>query len=276
MAKASVLAALRSLDGISIRTDEPMQAHTPLRVGGPATIWAGVPSEETLQEVLQIAQKQRLKWKIHWPFENWLVKDNGFRGLIIRLVDNFEEAYLDHQNNIVAHSSVLWSRLPSLLPEFKEMQKWSGSIGGLFERNEENCLRGFPLEVHWVSATQKGTVTVSRRKKVMLPPNTVPVKIVFQGPRHQTGAVPTRIGTFFRLPKGEPLGVTLRDYGLCGIRLRNWKLSTHCPGLIVNLGKGNCRDALLLYKALRERVQKLHGTKWELSIPVIGSNRGKK
>lgn len=276
MAKAKALEALRKVDGVFIKTHEPLQNHTPLRVGGPTSMWAWVSTEEALQAVLQIAQKTKTKWRIHWPFADWLVRENGFNGLIIRLVDDFEEVYLDADQNIVAYSSVLCAHLPSLQPSFGEMNCWSGSIGGLFEKAEESVLRGFPMTVHWLSSTEKGVVTVSRRKKIILPHNTIPIKIHFHGPRLQKGAEPTRTGTFFRLPKGEPIYAKLQDYDLCGIRLRSWKLSSHTPGLIVNLKKGTCSDALLLYKALQERVQKLYGTKWELSIPIIGSKRGRK
>ena len=68
-----------------IRRDEPLAKHTTLRVGGPADIYVEPASEEDLAAVLAYCRERS------WPFfvlgrgSNLLVKDGGFRGVVICL-----------------------------------------------------------------------------------------------------------------------------------------------------------------------------------------------
>jgi UDP-N-acetylmuramate dehydrogenase len=270
-----IVQSLQKIDGITIRTQEPLHRHTPLRVGGPAKVWALVANENSLKRTILVAKRNRVRWKIHWPFDDWLVKDSGFNGIIIRLIGEFEQTY-SHEGTVVAHSAVLWSKLPSIAPWLEEFRRWPGTVGGLFQKNEANCLRGFPLRIHCLIDQEIETIEVSKRQKAQLPEDSIPLRIEIAGKRKARDLFPSRGGTLFKLPKGGAVHSLVHEYGLCGIRLRNWKLSTESPGLIIHTGRGNCSDAILLTKALQERIQKIHGTKWELNIPIIGTRRGKK
>ena len=86
---------LQDIQGISLRTKEPIHRHTPLRVGGPAAIWAWVANEKALLLCLKAARKHKVRWRIHWPFGDWLVRDGGYKGLIIRLTGDFEKILED-------------------------------------------------------------------------------------------------------------------------------------------------------------------------------------
>ena len=68
-----------------IRRHEPMAKHTTLRVGGAADFFVEPGSEEDLAAVLKYCAAQPLKFFILGRGSNLLVRDGGFRGVVICL-----------------------------------------------------------------------------------------------------------------------------------------------------------------------------------------------
>ncbi|NOY24706.1 MAG: hypothetical protein GXP62_02440, partial [Oligoflexia bacterium] len=90
----ALLDALERIEGVFVRTNEPMAAHIPLRCGGPAEVWAIVEDEAALRLALAAARKAGQRWWICWPFHEVLVRDGGVRGLVLRPGRGFEGAVL--------------------------------------------------------------------------------------------------------------------------------------------------------------------------------------
>src|SRR5277367_2068645 len=68
-----------------IRRDEPLAKHTTLRVGGPADLYVEPASEADLAGVLKFCGEQGIKFFILGRGSNLLVRDGGFRGVVICL-----------------------------------------------------------------------------------------------------------------------------------------------------------------------------------------------
>ena len=68
-----------------IRRDEPLAKHTTLRVGGPADIYVEPASEEDLAAVLAYCHERSRPFFVLGRGSNLLVKDGGFRGVVICL-----------------------------------------------------------------------------------------------------------------------------------------------------------------------------------------------
>ena len=81
---ANELAGLLSSATI-IRRDEPMAKHTTLRVGGPADVYAEPASEADLAAILKFCGEHGVKFFILGRGSNLLVRDGGFRGVVICL-----------------------------------------------------------------------------------------------------------------------------------------------------------------------------------------------
>src|SRR6266850_1044764 len=71
--------------GSVIRRAEPMARRTTLRVGGPADFYAEPANEADLSKVLQFCRDQKLPLFVLGRGSNVLIKDGGFRGVIICL-----------------------------------------------------------------------------------------------------------------------------------------------------------------------------------------------
>jgi UDP-N-acetylmuramate dehydrogenase len=88
---------LKTFLGDSVYFNEPMSHHTSFRVGGPADAFA-IPNDlNILTELIQGLGQRHLKFLIIGHGTNLLVKDTGFRGVIIVLKKAL--------NQIMAHSN---------------------------------------------------------------------------------------------------------------------------------------------------------------------------
>ena len=69
----------------ALLVNEPMQKHTSFRIGGPADLLAEPKTEEELQALLRVAQKNNVPVTLIGNGSNLLVLDKGIRGLVIKL-----------------------------------------------------------------------------------------------------------------------------------------------------------------------------------------------
>src|SRR6185369_13717301 len=68
-----------------IRCDEPLAKRTTLRVGGPADIYVEPANDEDLASIVKFCADHRLAFFVLGRGSNLLVKDAGFRGVVICL-----------------------------------------------------------------------------------------------------------------------------------------------------------------------------------------------
>ncbi|HEY5346020.1 MAG TPA: FAD-binding protein, partial [Verrucomicrobiae bacterium] len=68
-----------------IRRDELLAKHTTLRVGGPADVYVEPATEDDLASVVKFCSENEIKFFILGRGSNLLVRDGGFRGVVICL-----------------------------------------------------------------------------------------------------------------------------------------------------------------------------------------------
>src|SRR6266446_7554377 len=70
-----------------LRRNEPLAKRTTLRVGGPADVFVEPASEADLAAVLRICGENKMPFFVLGRGSNLLVKDGGFRGIVISLAN---------------------------------------------------------------------------------------------------------------------------------------------------------------------------------------------
>jgi hypothetical protein len=90
-----------------------------------------------------------------------------------------------------------------------------------------------------------------------------------RGKRRGSAQAPPPAGALFTPPPGDRAERLLSRSGLCGARLRDWRISEQ--GTAIQLGHGTCRELLHLAQGLQERVQRERGVALETRLPVVGS-----
>ncbi|HEY1490332.1 MAG TPA: FAD-binding protein, partial [Verrucomicrobiae bacterium] len=68
-----------------VRRDEPLAKRTTLRVGGPADVFVEPASDEDLAAILKFCGEQGVKFFVLGRGSNLVVRDGGFRGVVISL-----------------------------------------------------------------------------------------------------------------------------------------------------------------------------------------------
>jgi len=280
VAAADLLERITGETGFIIRPEEPLAQHVPLRVGGPVELWVEAQSEEALIRLIAHARSAGGRWRIHSPFSDWLVRDGGLKGTVIRLGQEFETIVLT-EDSIILGAASLWSGLPDGLAGglWDAVRRWPGSVGSLFAQGSAEELTG--LATH-IDVLRGGRIIQMQwpadGPAPALGESSVLLRIHLRralGARHwRTGPAPT--GTLFSDPTDSSIGKELARAGVLGTRLRRWRLSQTEPGTVVHLGGGTFKDLQMLVKGLRMRVEKTRGITLETRIPVLGNEPGRR
>ncbi len=278
---ALLVDALEALDGVAVRRDEPLAHHTPLRVGGPADVWAVVDSPDALLQAIKAARAQGVKWLVHWPMQDLLVQDGGFRGLVLRPGAGFEGVVQAAPDRVVLGAAAPVAALSRLGPSWwSTLERWSGTPGGLVHDGRGDQLSGMVTQVRWLRGRGVVEEAVAPGEAPPPPPTSAILVDVTLQPGLLVSAGDGHLGPyppgwlFADPPRGKGPARTaadeLVDARLEGTRLKSWRLSAERPGVAVNLGGGTAADLLLLAKGASARTHAMLGRKIDLRLPIVG------
>jgi UDP-N-acetylmuramate dehydrogenase len=68
-----------------VKQNEEMFKHTTFKVGGKADIWIRVKTRDELIKILSYINEEKIPYYIMGNGSNILVKDNGFRGIVLKI-----------------------------------------------------------------------------------------------------------------------------------------------------------------------------------------------
>ena len=263
---------LTQIEGISLHTNHRLCQHTPLRLGGMVEAWVRCNTIDALRLAMPIVRKQ--PWKIHWPFEDWLVRDGVWNGVLLRLEGDFEKVQVI-ENGIQLGSSALWSTLKGLENIPEELCEWPGTVGSaLLSDKAAQLFAGFELEVEWLHGRHKHRRYFDQQMPFTMPQSAIPLCIRIFNIRKARKLKPLPNGQVFQLEKktaGQSVPSLLQDLDLHAVRLRTWKISSNEPHRIVHLGHADFEDLQLLQKALNQKLQPARNVKLSFRLPVFGS-----
>ncbi len=284
-ALAGLADALRALDGVAVRVQEPFAAHLPMRSGGPAELWVEVDDLDAMRQALRTTRAHHYAWSLCWPFEDRLVRDGGLAGVVVRPGLGFETCTLLPAEPGLPLRLLMGAATPwAAAARFADQQgppavlaSWPGCPGGSYTRLDPTALEGLLCGLTYARGRKVERLDIAYGATP--PPLTgtavllsVEVPLAFPaGTRAQHDRpVPPPLGTLFEPPDAFDLTRQLRAAGVVGSRLRAWRMAWSEPGTLVNLGGGDTRSALLLAKGIAEHVKKSRGVEPKLRLPVDG------
>lgn len=83
----------------NVLKNEPMNRHTTFRIGGRADLFVKVQSIQQLQEAVCFLKNESIPFYIVGNGSNLLVSDNGIRGVVLQLSEQFSGYEFIHTNN---------------------------------------------------------------------------------------------------------------------------------------------------------------------------------
>ena len=283
-----------------IRRNESLAKHTTLRVGGPADVYVEPASEEDLAGVLTFCNERELPFFVMGRGSNLLVRDGGFRGVVICLAHaSFSRIEIDGERL----SCGAGAKLKDVAVEAKRnglsgvefLEGIPGSVGGALRMNagamggatfdavESVRLMDFAGNVRELAPKE---MSVEYRGCGALKTN-IALGVVFKCRPAPRGEIEQRMKAFnekrwesqpaapsagctFKNPPAIPAGKLIDELGLKGTRVGGAVVSAEHGNFIVNDGKATARDVLELIAILQARVKEARGIELQTEVEIIG------
>ena len=283
-----------------IRRNEPLARHTTLRVGGPADVYIEPASEEDLAGVVKFCSGRDVPFFVIGRGSNLLVRDGGFRGVIICLSHaNFGRIEVAdgrlHCGAGAKLKNVAVEARRHGLSGMEFLEGIPGSVGGALRMNA-GAMGGATFEVvesvrlmdfdgNVRELTPQG-MSVEYRGCGALK-NHIALGAVFKGRPDSQESIVQRMSAFsrkrwisqpaapsagcmFKNPETIPAGKLIDELGLKGTRVGDAVVSAEHGNFIVNDGNATARDVLELIAILKARVKEARGIELQTEVEIIG------
>ncbi len=287
---------------VTVREDVGLDAYTTLRVGGKADYFAEPETEAQLCALLSAAREGETPVLLMGNGSNLLVRDGGFRGLVIRLGKAFGQIRTDGEK-ITAQAGALMSQLArsardAELTGLEFAQGIPGTVGGGVYMNA-GAYGGEvgPLIETVRVLTEKGVRDVagadmdfSYRHSRAMAESWIVLSAVFTLKKGDAAAIDAAMrdfaarrkekqpleypsaGSFFKRPAGYFAGKLIEDAGLKGLRVGGAQVSEKHAGFLINRGGATAADFLALKDRVREEVQARFGVTLEPEVRIVGED----
>jgi UDP-N-acetylmuramate dehydrogenase len=293
-----------------IRKNEPLSRHTSFCIGGPADILASPADRDDLAALLREIKRQGGRHFILGGGTNLLVRDGGFRGVVISL-DHLNTIRIEREyRSVGGNYAVLLAEAGALLPKLHAFAMEQGltglefatgipgTIGGAVRMNAGTAGGEIGDIIESVTLIDSEGKLITRGRDEMgfgyrtsnIPEGHIVVdaKVIV---RHddkerirervrdlqekrkmsQPWGAPNA-GSVFKNPHEESAGRLIEKAGLKGRRVGDAMVSDKHANFIVNAGKATARDVIALMEIVKQAVLETSGVRLEPEIKIIGED----
>jgi UDP-N-acetylmuramate dehydrogenase len=284
----------------SVRSDEPLAAHTTWKIGGPARWFCRVRTEAALSRVLGAAVAGATPLALLGMGSNILVADAGFPGVVVRLEGDFLRVDVDDDHVSAGGGAALGAvcaaaaraglsgiepitGIPSSIGAAVRIN--AGAYGGeIFDVLTEvrlvspaggtRCARAEEIShgYRWTRLIEtKDIVAWAMLKLRRASREEIEAKTRAVADKRR-GALPSEpnAGSVFRNPPGDYAGRLIEACGLKGSRRGGAVISPRHANVIVNDGGATAADALALMRLARDTVRERFGITLAPEVELLG------
>jgi len=296
---ADIIAA-RVSPATVIRRHEPMAPHTTLRVGGPADVYVEPANEADLAAVLAACTAGGVNFFVVGRGSNLLVRDEGFRGVVISLAQPAFSRIEITGNKIrcgagarLKEVAVTAKRAGLAGVEF--LEGIPGSVGGALRMNA-GAMSGATFDAvetvrvmdytGEIAEMTPAAMAVAYRSCAALK-NRVALGAVFCCRPDSSEAIGARMkaysekrwssqpaapsaGCMFKNPAAIPAGRLIDELGLKGTRIGGARISLEHGNFLVNDGGATAADVLALIELLRTKARAERGIELHTEVEIVG------
>lgn len=302
MDKNEIYNSLRELlDDELIFIDEPMKEHISFKVGGPADILVRPTTEDEIRAVFRLAKEKNIPFFVKGNGTNILIKDGGFRGLVIEIADNFSDFKIDG-NLITVQTGALLSvigreAMRASLTGFEFASGIPGSLGGALAMNAgayggemKNIVKSVRLmdEDGNIKEYTNEDMNFGYRHSRLTDEKKIAISAVielefgdieliklkmddlaFQRRSKQPLEYPSA-GSTFKRPEGYFAGKLIQDSDLKGKMVGGAQVSEKHSGFVINKDGASAEDIIKLIEHVKDTVYSVHGVRLEEEVKIIG------
>lgn len=290
----------RNVPALELRRDEPMSAHTTLKVGGPAALMALPTTEQQLVSAVKLAIEEGIEPVVVGLGSNLLVDDQGLNSLVVKTAPQMNRCEVNG-TVVTACAGAPLAQVANAAAGFgltgmEFAHGIPGSLGGAVTMNAgayggELCQvvrsvrtmdRNGKLET--LSAEQ---CLFSYRHSVFSDGSRLVLSAELELQRGDETAIREQMaelmarrkekqpleypsaGSAFKRPEGMFAAALIDRCGLKGLRVGGAQVSEKHAGFIINSGGATCRDILELMDLVRARVLRETGVELEAEIRYL-------
>jgi UDP-N-acetylmuramate dehydrogenase len=293
-----------------VKLNEPLSKHTSFSIGGPADILAYPVDKNDLMSILREAQKRNLNYFILGGGTNLLVRDGGFRGVVVS-VQRMNTIRIEREYHAVggtfimvyAEAGAALAKLLSFAAEegltgLEFAVGIPGTLGGALCMNAgttEGEIGDIVDSVTMISP--EGEVITKGREQMEFGYRTaripaghviVDAKVILR--RGDKIKVTARVkelmdtrkqrqpwgqpsaGSVFKNPQDESAGKLIESAGLKGKAVGGAEVSDKHANFIINRGHARAADVLALMEIIKNAVLEHRGVRLEPEIKIIGED----
>lgn len=285
---------------VAVMKNEPLKKHTSFQIGGPADYLCRAESVDQLQLILKTAGKHHIPWYVLGNGSNVLFRDEGFRGVIIKLGGEFGQVLLGDTKTIagagVSLETLCLEAQQAGLAGLAFAYGIPGSVGGAVYMNagayggeikdvllSVRCLD----EAFNVQTIEKKRLELGYRSSVFQSRNWIILDASFalhpddsdeilsemqgymQARRDKQPLEYPSAGSAFKRPRGNYAGALIDECGLRGYRVGGAAISEKHCGFIVNLGRATCADVMQVANDVSRIVHEKTGYTLEKEMRVV-------
>jgi UDP-N-acetylenolpyruvoylglucosamine reductase len=286
--------------GTIVRRDEPLAKKTTLRVGGPADVYVEPCSESDLAAVFKFCSTRKIPFFILGRGSNLLVRDGGFRGVVISLSDACFSRIERTGEKFLCGAG---ARLKALSNEARRanitglefFEGIPGTVGGALRMNA-GAMGGQTFEVvesvrmmdfhGQISEKTPAEMRVAYRHCADLQ-SQVAVSAVLYGwagskesidslmsefsrKRWRSQPAAPSAGCIFKNPPTISAGKLIEELGLKGTRVGGAAVSQEHGNFIITESGATARDVLELIGQIQTRAREKRGIDLQTEVQIIG------
>ena len=280
--------------------NEPMSKHTTFRIGGNADFFVTPNTTESLEAVINYVKSNNIPYYVIGNGSNLLVKDSGFRGVIIQLYKKFANITV-YDNVITAQAGALLSTvaktaLNNSLTGMECLSGIPGTIGGAVCMNAGAYggeMKDIVVETKVIHNGKIETISnkasdFGYRKSKIMSENMIVVETILSLEKGNKEDIQSKMselltqrnskqpvelpsaGSTFKRPEGYFAAKLIDDSGLRGYSVGKAQVSPKHCGFVVNNGGATANDVLTLMHNVSNIVEDKFGVKLEPEVRIIG------
>jgi len=277
-----------------------MARHTTLRVGGPADLFVAPASESDLALVLARCREFGVKWFMLGRGSNLLVRDGGFRGVVICLsAPEFSQIEIDGTRLRCGagakQKAVAVEARRASLSGVEFLEGIPGSIGGALRMNAGAMggeifnavasvrMMDFAGNVRELQVSEMAVVYRScgiLKSHIALgavfqctpqPQEEIEARMkAYSEKRWSAQPAAPSAGCLFKNPLTIPAGKLIDELGLKGSKIGGARISQEHGNFLVNDGGATAKDVLALIELIRVKAKAERGIDLHTEVEIIG------
>ncbi len=300
----SAFDAYMRLDGTihgDVLVDESLKRHSSFRIGGPADLYITVPTYSDLTTTMEVLTEEEVPWVVLGRGTNILVHDEGYRGAVIVLGDEFQKFERQEDGRYTVGAGALLARVVqnAFNGGFSGLEfavGIPGTMGGAISMNA-----GTRRE--WIGSVVEDVVTYRVGEGLVrygwsdigwyyrsntLPPSELILETTLKLEEGDKDRIRERMeemlsarrkaqpmdvpsaGSIFRNPSDASVGKMVEDLGLKGFSIGGAQVSPKHANFIVNTGGASASDVAKVLLYVRNSVKEAYGVELKPEIKFLG------